>query len=241
MRIKPDFNKELSGEAYMSDMRFELDLEEIDAEYMTKRQFLESKCAGKKIIHVGFVDHTTATIDNKLGKNTWLHKNLCDVANRCYGIDINQEGVEYVKNEKGYTDVECSNILETRSDKIFSGTWDYLLVPDVLEHQNNPVSFLTHLAEKFSGVVNAIMITVPNAFTPVNIKNARSNIEAINSDHRFWFSPYTLSKVIVESGLTMESIHTCRNGTIKPWTFFKNAYFRRHPFLRNTIIAIVKW
>jgi len=32
-------------------------------------------------------------------------------------------------------------------------------------------------------------------------------LEIINSDHRFWFTPYTISKVLVSAGYNPEKIH----------------------------------
>ena len=196
---------------------------------------------GKKIVHIGFVDHTSESIDKKLAQGKWLHERLCRISKRCYGLDINQPGVDYVKNALGYKDVECIDVLKQDSSEIFSRKWDYLLIPDVLEHQNNPVDFLAGFARRFKGVAGEIVITVPNGFARENFNMAKRNFETINSDHRFWFTPYTLAKVITEAGLTVKEIRTCRSGTVKPWTWLKNRYYAKRPLIRNNIVAIVNW
>lgn len=241
MQINPEYDDYLTGASYTNHLDFKLMLEPEDFQYITKKQFLQFYCKKKKVIHAGFVDHTLDTIDRKIRKNTWLHKNLSDIASRCFGLDINEEGVNYVKNTLGYSDVECADVLAFDCNAFLLGKWDYLLVPDVLEHQNNPVWFLSQLSNKYRDVVGSVILTVPNAFARANFRTARSNCESINSDHRFWFSPYTLSKVIFEAGLKVDRIYTCRNGTIKKWSFIRNFYYSRKPYYRNTLIAIAKW
>ena len=106
----------------------------------------------------------------------------------------------------------------------------------MLEHIDDPVGFLVALREKFSGCVQELIITVPNAFSQKNHERAREGIEKINSDHRYWFTPYTLAKVVVSAGLTPDRFILCESGEIKPGRRLRNARLRRRPLLRNDII-----
>ena len=78
--------------------------------------------------------------------------------------------------------------------------WDYMILGELIEHVDNPVAFLRTIKQKFQGKVNKIIITVPNAFNILSAKYMKKNVECINSDHRYWFSPYTLLKVATLSG-----------------------------------------
>ena len=229
----------LKGDSYTNKLNVQFEFDGQDFTYRTRFQILEELCRGKEVVHIGFVDHTPESINKKLRKEKWLHEALCRVSKRCYGLDINHPGVEYVKNTLGYQDVECIDILTEDCPAVLGRKWDYLLIPDVLEHQNAPVEFLAGFAKRFKGVADAIIITVPNGFAVENFKVAKRNIEAINSDHRFWFTPYTLAKVISEAGLTVKELRTCRSGIIKPWTWLKNAYYAKRPLIRNNIVALV--
>ena len=241
MKIAQEHLPYLKGENYTNSLRVKFDFDSQDFTYLTRFQILERVCKDKNVVHVGFVDHTSESIDKKLKKDKWLHELLCRISKRCYGLDINQPGVDYVKNVLGYKDVECIDILKQYSAEIFSNKWDCLLIPDVLEHQNDPVAFLAGFAERFKWIASQMIITVPNGFAKETFNAARRNIEVINSDHRFWFTPYTLAKVITEAGLKVEEMRTCRSGTIKPRTFLKNHYYARRPLIRNNIVAIVTW
>lgn len=241
MKIAQEQLPYLKGDQYTNSLHVKFVFDQQDFTYLTRFQLLEQLCKGKNVVHVGFVDHTPESIDKKLKNDKWLHEKLCRICTRCYGLDINKTGVDYVKNTLGYKDVECIDILKQDSEAIFSNKWSYLLIPDVLEHQNNPVDFLAGFARRFKGVAEEIVITVPNGLAQETFQMAKQNIEAINSDHRFWFTPYTLAKVITEAGLTVKEIRTCRSGTIKSWTWFKNRYYAKRPLVRNNLVAIVSW
>jgi hypothetical protein len=76
----------------------------------------------------------------------------------------------------------------SREEKILEITrgtqmWDFALFGEIVEHLDNLVEFLSTYTEML---------------------NYR---ELVNSDHRFWFTPYTIGKVIAESGMKPEQIH----------------------------------
>lgn len=37
---------------------------------------------------------------------------LCNNSKRCIGVDINKDGIKYLKNNLGYEDVLCGDIIE---------------------------------------------------------------------------------------------------------------------------------
>ena len=54
----------------------------------------------------------------------------------------------------------------------------------------------------FKDRVNQIIITAPNVFnvsTQNDISYCRENI---NTDHNYWFSPYTLNRIVYKSGFS---------------------------------------
>lgn len=158
---------------------------------------------GKKIVHFGCADHL-GLIENKMKSGKWLHGILIQNTNKCIGIDINCEAISYLKEKHQIPNLYCINIeTEENTDVIFGDEkWDYLLLGELIEHMNNPVAFLKNLHDKFNDRTDRIIITAPNVYNIVNAKRIRKNLEVINTDHRYWFSPYTLTKVIMESGFS---------------------------------------
>ena len=116
--------------------------------------------------------------------------------------------------------------------------FDYLFVPDVLEHVNNPALFLARLHLLMNGVCRKLIITTPDVFRYSNFFNALRNMELINSDHRYWFSPYTLSKVVIESGFQPESLGFVNHSKLPVHKFLQLFRIRLQPVFRLSLIHI---
>ncbi|MBE9547614.1 MAG: hypothetical protein IMF10_09025 [Proteobacteria bacterium] len=108
-----------------------------------------------------------------------------------------------------------------------------------MEHVDNPVLFLDSIKRKYSKHIDKLIITVPNAFKIENfifIKN--DNIEMINSDHRYWFTPYTLGKVVTRACLKIEGY-----GFFQSYQVTRGSEMEKelliNPAMRDTILMIV--
>jgi hypothetical protein len=239
MRFADDDLDYLRGNKYINALPITFELDEEDHRYRTQIDLLCELVKDKKIIHVGCLDHNIETVKHKLKRKKWLHSRLCKSASRCHGIDIEKEGIEFIREKLGYHDTSCANIF---SDEFVSfigkDTWDYLLIPEVLEHMDEPSGFLRAVGEKYGGTFSKIIITVPNGISQDNWKFARKGMEVINSDHCFWFTPYTLAKTVINAGLSVEEIRMCRHGTINWRSFLKKRFFKKYPLLRNDILCI---
>jgi hypothetical protein len=211
---------------------------------------IESLVAGKKIIHVGCVDHLPL-IKEKVKNDLWLHGRLCSITKRCIGLDINEEGIEYLKNELACDDVFCENILISENIEGILGNddWDFIVLGEILEHVDNPHQFLQSLHDKFRGKVRGIIITVPNAFCFDNLVNTFKGKECINSDHRYWFTVYTLSKLLTLSEYKIDKYELCELGAhlnrtiksrIRAFLSLKLHMIRIFPLLRETIVIVAK-
>ena len=232
----------LQGEEYSNTLRTRFIFDEEDHSYRTRIDLLCEMVAGKKVIHVGCVDHNIETVRQRIKRRKWLHSRLCESALRCHGIDTQEAGIRYIKDKLGFQDTSCTDIFSdqfagiTRSDN-----WDYLLIPEVLEHIEAPTAFLRAIARKYKNDFTKLILTVHNGVSRDNYLLARDGCETINSDHRFWFSPYTTAKMIIASGLDLEKILMCRHGTINRRALWRNRFFRKHPLLRNDILCIASF
>ncbi|MDO8484879.1 MAG: methyltransferase domain-containing protein [Candidatus Limnocylindrales bacterium] len=166
-------------------------------------------CAGKKVIHVGCVDHLEV-LDSKIQRGIWLHKRLTDVSKRCLGVDINAAGIERLR-ELGHDDVICADLTQEAPAAITGDDWDVMVLGEILEHVDDPTTFLRSLRGHLRGHVETIVVTVPSAFSLQNMWYALQGKECINSDHRYWFSPYTLAKIMMLAGLTPIDFHLCKS------------------------------
>jgi len=211
-------------------------------------QIIESLCKNKNIIHLGCVDHLPL-INKKIEQNIWLHARLCKVAKKCLGIDINIEGIDYLKYKLGYKDVIYGDIANGDISEIKEKYWDFLVMGEILEHVNNPCFFLQKIHEKYSNNIEKVIITVPNAFSWQNFNGILSHYELINTDHRYWFSPYTLAKIVYLSGMQVEEFYFCESFYMDnklssmichPKTLFHKFLYRMYPATRLTLLMVAK-
>ena len=238
MLLKPDVIPYLTGEKFSNGLMVEFDFEAEDQVVRSRIDWLERLCNQKKVIHAGCVDHNMTQIHHKLKRDKWVHARLAGCTSRCLGIDKDESGISYLRDELGYQDVECLDLVSGESDLIGQTQWDYLLLGEVLEHIDDPVRFLGSIRAKYAANVKEIMITVPNAFAREIFRRVRQNKEPINSDHRYWFTPYTLAKVAWAAGLQIRYFRLCQNGVVKRRAWLKNLRLRTQPLTRNNIIMV---
>jgi len=196
---------------------------------------LKELCSAKKIIHLGCADHLDL-IDSKIKHNIWLHKILDDSADKCIGIDINEQAIEYLRTNYKQENVFAGNILDMPLDIIRNEKWDYIVLGEIIEHVDNPVQFLSDLHTRLKPLVKALIITAPNAWSSKILSKVRQNTETINSDHRYWFTPYTLAKVLVRAGYKVEDI--LFSYFSMPKRNLLKAYFKKKHFLQADSIII---
>jgi hypothetical protein len=203
MKIDKEIYEYLSGVKFSNSLIFKI---EDRIPERRRVDLITSLARDKRIIHLGCLDHIPL-IKDKMKGNTWLHGLLTEASEICLGIDINKEGIEYAQKELGihnivYGDILHDEIPETQEIE----KWDFLILGEILEHIDNPISFLSNIRTKYEGKVEKIVITVPNVLTFQSMKGLKKAIENVNSDHRYWFTPYTISKVMHRAGFRIENI-----------------------------------
>ena len=171
--------------------------------------FLVDLCRGKRVIDLGFADHLEL-IESKSHEAMWLHGELAAVAQRCLGVDISEVGVERAR-DLGFHDVLRADITAEPITPIESDSWDLLVLGEVLEHVDDPVAFLSAARARYGPRIGRLVITVPNAFAARNLFGALRGREIVNSDHRYWFTPYTLAKVVTQAGWLPEWFRYCES------------------------------
>lgn len=195
---------------YISENKFssgyKLYLSNNNNNLIDRMNLITEKCSGKKIVHLGCTDHIQL-ISDKREKGLWLHDKITSKAKECIGFDINSNAVKYVNDELNINNVFFDDIVSRKNEMICSKKWDMIIVGEILEHVNNPVDFLNKIKKMYSGVIEKILITVPNALKLENYIFAEQGYECINSDHRYWFTPYTISKVLYESQIEIEELY----------------------------------
>lgn len=203
MKIEPEVLKYLRGEVFKTSLF--VDIGKSKNKIVSREAAITDLIKNKNVIHIGCSDHIPV-IKQKISNNTWLHKLITDNAKNCVGIDIDKESIEFIRKETEYQNVFQGDILSDNFEALNGKKWDYVVFGEIVEHLDNPVNFLKVFKERYYDRVEKFIITVPSIYNIHQFKNMMNYIEIINSDHRFWFTPYTISKVLVSAGYNPEII-----------------------------------
>jgi len=192
-------------------------------------------CRNKRVLHIGCCDHIEL-IKEKVAARGWLHGLITQVSEFTIGVDINPDAVERASEVSGLTnmvagDITSDYLIEVIKDNHF----DIALFGEVVEHIPDPVSFLKKFRENYGANFEDIVITVPNAFRGGNIVGIFKNKETINTDHRFFFTPFTIAKVALDAGFAPKEI---RMASYQKAGRLKTMLLNRKPLLAEDIIFI---
>jgi hypothetical protein len=174
------------------------------------------------VLHLGCCDHLPL-IQEKVKLGLYLHQNLCRSASMCVGVDTHVPGIRLLR-ELGFTEVYTPDEAPDRE-------YDVCMLADVIEHVGDPVSFLRSMRRyRFQRLV----VITPNVF---RWRNSLPGGELVNTDHRFWFSPYTLCKVLVDAGYEPHQVELC-HGDHATWKGALAARVLDHfPRWRETLLV----
>ena len=203
MKFDPWVLKYLKGDAFQSSLNVEIGREK--HKIISREAAITEIIRNMEVIHIGCSDHIQI-INDKLKTNTWLHKLISENAKKCIGIDIDKESIEFIKKELGYQNVFHGNILTDEFKEIKECRWDYAVFGEIIEHLDDPVNFLRVFKTRYGENVSRFIITVPTVYNQRQFTNMINYREVINSDHRYWFTPFTISKVLVSAGYNPEKI-----------------------------------
>jgi hypothetical protein len=202
-----------------------------------RNDLLVEVCAGKNVLHIGCCDHVPL-IARKWQQHEWLHGQLTTVAESVLGVDIDEEAVSETRRITKLGNIVAGDITSGQViDAIAERYFDIALFGEVVEHIGDPVRFLKTFLNTYERNVRDVIITVPNAFCAGNVKSIFANREVINSDHRFFFTPYTICKVACDAGIAPSSIQMASFSRQGP---MKKLITSRWPLLAENIVLLGK-
>ncbi len=158
--------------------------------------FLLDAAAGRRTIHVGFVDSGCTELQQSHA--TWLHGILAETTSSLVGLDIDVDGVQRAR-EDGYEAyaVDCRDPVAVAGLGLEPA--DTVIAGEIIEHVDDPGAFLDGLVPLVRPD-GALVITTPNACGLVNAVSALAGFEVMHPDHVTLFTWYTLNNVLRRHG-----------------------------------------
>jgi 2-polyprenyl-3-methyl-5-hydroxy-6-metoxy-1,4-benzoquinol methylase len=128
---------------------------------INRDDWIIERVKGKKVLHAGPTDNLLT--DSRAGLDQLLHQKLRRAGCQVTGVDIDLEGINFLRTKFGIDDIVHGSI-EVLDEVFPDQKFDVILAADVMEHLNNPGLFLQS-ARKLLEPDGELIITVPNAFS----------------------------------------------------------------------------
>ncbi len=148
-------------------------------------KFYVEQARGRDVLDIGCVMHNPENYKSQY----WIHKALKGVAKTLVGIDLYDEGVQYLRS-RGY------NIVTADAQNFDLGKqFDVIVAGDVMEHLENFQGFID-CCKKHLRPDGVILVSTPNPwYWRYIIKAALMPEFRSNPEHTMWFCPRTLRQL----------------------------------------------
>lgn len=173
-----------------------------------KHSLLTSVVAGKNVVHYGCVDDEEDLIKHKFDTGRYLHTEVTKSSKSTIGIDLNKQAFGFLKKKLGidnivYGDVEDPRTFEINK-KAFDKT-DILLIPDLIEHLNNPGNMLQGIKDYFPAKVKIVILT-PNPVAWYNFLATLLGKEIYTPYHTMYYTTESLEILLNRYGYKITKI-----------------------------------
>ncbi len=179
-----------------------------------RKQAILDAVSGQNVLHLGCADAPLQVMRAATG--TLLHSHIRRVARNVVGIDLDPEGVRYLREELGFGEVVRGDV--TRLDDLgFTETFDAIVAGELLEHLPNPGLCLASCRSVLRKE-GQLIVSVPNAFSAKAFARACLGREIVHPDHVAYYSALTLTRLLEQHEFRIERMHyyaSIPDGTFK--------------------------
>jgi hypothetical protein len=195
-----------------------------------RTDFILNISKNKKILHFGFLD--SPFLGKKIKSGELLHHRIKNVATKLHGVDIDEDGLREYRSITGDIDNSIFNVAEKDVNvDAYSMKYDLIILGEVLEHIMNPGLALKNIKKICENNDDCrVCITVPNAFSANGHAAASLGIETVHPGHYYYFSPYTIKKLLEDTGFKDIQLYMYHY----PWAIISPG------ITRSGIIAVAK-
>lgn len=170
-----------------------------------RQEFILTRARGKRVLHLGCVDR--GLLAERFARGDLMHQRLAGVAADLWGVDIDREGIEFLRAH-GFPKVVAADVSDLdRTPDLQGLEFDLIVASEILEHLSNPGLFLGALDRFMAGRPGDLVVTVPNAFRVDTLLSLFRGVEYVHPDHVYWFSYHTVTHLLRRHGF--EPVEVC--------------------------------
>ena len=199
--------------------------------------FIEHCAKGKSVLNVGPAGGIDGYLPNN--KDAWLHERIRCHASELVGVDIDAKAIEYAASYN-------YEILNENCEKMALGKeFDLIVMSDVIEHVNAPVTainnLLSHLTED-----GKLIITTPNATAGNILIRSLLHCEInVLADHVTTYYPEHFKAICDRLHCTLDAVYMFDHKDKRTWSFrCKSALFQIltliSPRLASSMLVVIQ-
>lgn len=175
------------------------------ATLVDRSDYLVAAAAGRRVVHVGFVDSGCWDYHDRF--DSWLHAHLDRSAASLVGLDLDEPGVARAV-EMGFAAhaVDCSDAEAVAAIGLEPA--EIVVAGEIIEHLDDSGSFLEGL-HSLVEPGGRLVVTTPNASGLLNAGAAAlAGYEVNHPDHVTLYSCFTLTNLLERHGWHTEQVNT---------------------------------
>lgn len=208
--------------------------------YLSKHELILSRCAGRKVLHLGCVGNNDSDTSHKVSASpSTLHIRLSETAD-VTGVDISADAIEEYRR-LGI----CHNILPGDVEKLSAvdlpHDFDVIVIGDLIEHLSNPGMMLDGVKE-ICRPDTLVILTTPHSFGFAPFLRHSLGRFREGLQHVMTFNGQNLANLVDRHGFEIVEQGTCHQAESARGAAFAMGkhFFKAFPKFGGTLFFIMK-
>jgi 2-polyprenyl-3-methyl-5-hydroxy-6-metoxy-1,4-benzoquinol methylase len=170
-----------------------------------RKEFVLSKCKGKRVLHLGCVD--SGLYRERFFLKELMHQKLAEISSELYGIDTDLDGIIFLRNQ-GFDNLIVGDVCNADKIPELQGIhFDVIVASEIIEHLMNPGLFLNAVKNVMIQNYTELIVTVPNAYRVSTLFQLLRGVEFVHPDHNYWFSYTTIKNLLKKAQLEINETY----------------------------------
>ena len=162
--------------------------------------YILNRCEGKRVLHLGCT--SSPSTRRRIQEKTHLHMHITSYAQEVYGVDIDTDGLN-VMREHGFENLHEGSVYELHTLGLPTN-FDIVLAGELIEHLANPGLFLDSVRQCCSPDT-VFVLTTPNSFSVKHWIHYLLGKEESHPEHVAFYSFSTLQRLLTDHQFRIEN------------------------------------